>query len=208
MAEHSYYPLINIKERRVVLSVEHFFVYEELEYLQSCLRTEKPTAALVGGYCAELTDEEYNRKVIEAHERRKSNVCFLNFFEYEFLYKKLCTAIHHVNATNFNKILYGIEPLQFAEYDSKYNGFYGIHPDTDTSTDEALTRSLSFSMQLSKPEEYDGGDLLIYDGNTTYTANKNYGSITFFDSRMLHEVTPVTGGFRKSLVGWVLGPRV
>jgi PKHD-type hydroxylase len=61
---------------------------------------------------------------------------------------------------------------------------------------------------MSSPEDYEGGELLIYDGNTTYTANKKYGSITFFDSRMLHEVTPVTSGFRKSIVGWILGPRV
>lgn len=206
MAEHSYYPLINIKERRVVLSVEHFFVYEELEYLQSCLRTEKPTAAILG-YTNPKNQEEYQQMVLDAHKHRKSNVCFLDFFEYEFLYKKFCTAIHHVNSTNFNKILYGIEPLQFAEYDSKYNGFYGIHPDA-RNTDDALTRSLSFSMQLSKPEEYEGGELLVYDGNTTYTANKSYGSLTFFDSRLFHEVTPVTSGFRKSIVGWVLGPRV
>jgi PKHD-type hydroxylase len=206
LAEHSYYPLINIKERRVVLSVDHFFDVEELEYLKSCLSEEKPSAALVGA-TDPLSDDEYNKRVTDAHQYRKSNVCFLNFYDYEFLYQKLCTAIHHVNITNFNKILYGIEPLQYAEYDSKYSGFYGVHPDA-RNTDDALTRSLSFSMQLSAPEEYEGGELLVYDGNTTYTANKKYGSITFFDSRMFHEVTPVTSGFRKSLVGWILGPRV
>lgn len=206
MAEHLYYPLINIKERRVVLSVDHFFDVEELEYLKSRLALEKPTAAILG-YTDPKNDEEYEQMVKDAHKHRKSNVCFLNFYDYEFLYQKLCTAIHHVNMTNFNKILYGIEPLQYSEYDSKYSGFYGVHPDA-RNTDDALTRSLSFSMQLSTPEEYEGGELLVYDGNTTYTANKKYGSITFFDSRMFHEVTPVTSGFRKSLVGWILGPRV
>ena len=29
-----------------------------------------------------------------------------------------------------------------------------------------------------------------------------------FPSTMLHEVTPVTRGVRRSLVGWVLGPRL
>lgn len=206
MAEHSYYPLINIKERRVVLSVEHFFDYEELYYLNDRLSKETPMAAIMGNDDP-TSQEEHENRIKEAHKHRKSNVSFLNFNDYGFLYSKLCGAIAHVNSTNFNKILYGIEPLQYSEYDSKYQGFYGIHPDT-VHTDNALTRSLSFSMQLSEPKEYEGGELLIYDGNTTYTANKNYGSITFFDSRMLHEVTPVTSGFRKSLVGWILGPRV
>ncbi len=206
MAEHLYYPLINIKERRVVLSVDHFFDIEELEYLNNCLSEEKPNAAILG-YADPTNSEEYEQMVKDAHKHRKSNVCFLDLLQYEFLYKKLCAAIHHVNTTNFNKILYGIEPLQYAEYDSKYSGFYGVHPDV-APTDAALVRSLSFSMQLSHPEEYEGGELLVYDGNTTYTANKKYGSITFFDSRMFHEVTPVTSGFRKSLVGWILGPRV
>jgi len=44
-----------------------------------------------------------------------------------------------VNATNFNKILYGIEPLQYAEYDSKYSGFYGVHPDA-MNTDECANK--------------------------------------------------------------------
>lgn len=206
MAEHSYYPLVNIQDRRVVLSVDDFFDLKELDYIRSCLNTEKPHAALVGGINPN-DPEQYDKMVQEAHKHRKSNVCFLDFFEYEFFYKKLCTAIHHVNLTNFNKVLYGIEPLQFAEYDSLYEGFYGVHPDA-VNTDNALTRSLSFSMQISKPEEYEGGEVLVYDGNTTYTANKKYGSITFFDSRMLHEVTPVTSGFRRSIVGWILGPRV
>lgn len=207
MAEHSYYPLINIKERRVILSVEHFFDYEELFYLKESLLSKEKAYAAILGYGDPTSPEEHQNRIKEAHKHRKSNVCFLNFNDYDFLYNKLCTAVTHVNSTNFNKVLYGIEPLQYAEYDSTYQGFYGIHPDV-SHTDAALTRSLSFSMQISEPEEYEGGDLLIYDGNTTYTANKKFGSITFFDSRMFHEVKPVTSGFRKSIVGWVLGPRV
>jgi PKHD-type hydroxylase len=33
------------------------------------------------------------------------------------------------------------------------------------------------------------------------------GKLIFFPSWTLHDVTPVTEGIRRSLVGWVAGPR-
>ena len=39
-------------------------------------------------------------------------------------------------------------------------------------------------------------------------AKKDKGTITFFPSHVLHEVTPVTKGTRYSLVSWVQGPNI
>jgi PKHD-type hydroxylase len=36
---------------------------------------------------------------------------------------------------------------------------------------------------------------------------KQKGTIAFFDSRTPHRVKKVKSGVRKSLVGWVIGPR-
>ena len=40
-----------------------------------------------------------------------------------------------------------------------------------------------------------------------FTAPKNRGCMIVFDSRTIHRVTNIESGIRKSLVGWVLGPR-
>lgn len=197
MNVQQYYPLINIANKQEVLCVETLFSNEEISRIISMCNSLPKLQGKVGEVDG-----------INITEKRKSNINFLDSPEFSFIYDKLCIAINHVNSTNFNKILYGIEPIQYSEYDSDYNGFYGIHVDVDPDTKLALRRSLSFSLQLSDEPTYTGGELKIYYKDKTVVGNKNIGDITFFDSSYPHEVTPVTSGIRKSLVGWVLGPRV
>jgi PKHD-type hydroxylase len=59
---------------------------------------------------------------------------------------------------------------------------------------------------LSDPEEYEGGELLLKTSAFPIKTLNKKGTIIFFPSYVLHEVTPVTKGTRKTLVGWVLGP--
>lgn len=69
-------------------------------------------------------------------------------------------------------------------------------------------RKLSFTVQLSDYTEYTGGELQFVDDNGgIYFAPKIKGTIIFFDSRAKHRVKTVRSGVRKSLVGWIVGPR-
>ena len=71
-----------------------------------------------------------------------------------------------------------------------------------------LVRKLSFVVQLSNPEDYEGGNLqLLAEDGKSYFAPRQRGTIVIFDSRTQHRVLKVTKGQRKSLVGWVVGPR-
>ena len=207
MANLNYYPLTANIGYQAVVCVDGFITEDDLNRINTQLKVTPTTAAIVGGVFPE-DDGEFEKRRIEAHKVRKSNVSFLSGDEWNWLFDKLVQAVNHVNVTNYHKTLYGIEPLQYAEYDSKYNGFYGPHFDSENNIKNGLRRSLSFSLQLSNEDEYEGGELKILYDNKVYVSNKKLGSITFFDSNMLHEVTPVTSGFRKSLVGWVSGPRV
>ena len=67
-------------------------------------------------------------------------------------------------------------------------------------------RKLSLVVQLSDPEDYEGGDLEIYTGHEPLVVKKKKGMTAFFPSYQLHGVTPVTKGTRYSLVVWVHGP--
>ena len=70
------------------------------------------------------------------------------------------------------------------------------------------TRKLSFSLQLSDPNTYTGGHLQLLPPNDQLTtANLDLGSLIIFDSRTKHRVTKIKSGQRKSLVGWIIGPR-
>ena len=71
-----------------------------------------------------------------------------------------------------------------------------------------LVRKLSFTLQLSDPDEYEGGNVqLLNDGGKKYIAPRQRGTIVLFDSRTPHRVLKVTKGTRRSIVGWVVGPR-
>jgi PKHD-type hydroxylase len=68
-------------------------------------------------------------------------------------------------------------------------------------------RKLSMVLQLSDPSEYDGGDLEFYVQSEPIKAEKKKGIVYVFPSWVLHRVTPVTRGTRRSLVMWIAGPK-
>ena len=71
-----------------------------------------------------------------------------------------------------------------------------------------LVRKLSFVLQLSDPDDYEGGNLQLLDeGGKSYFAPRKRGTVILFDSRTQHRVLPVKSGLRKSIVGWTVGPR-
>jgi predicted 2-oxoglutarate/Fe(II)-dependent dioxygenase YbiX len=57
-----------------------------------------------------------------------------------------------------------------------------------------LIRKLSFTVQLSEPEDYKGGDLCLYLGDKPEVMKKEQGFVALFPSYVLHEVKPVTQG--------------
>ena len=71
-----------------------------------------------------------------------------------------------------------------------------------------MVRKLSFTLQLSDPNDYEGGNVqLMNDAGQSYIAPRQRGCIVLFDSRTPHRVLKVTKGTRRSIVGWVVGPR-
>ena len=106
---------------------------------------------------------------------------------------------------------YLLEDLQFSEYTEEKRGFYSKHRDCGLkkSLDNYVDiRKLSFTIQLTDENEYEGGELIFYLDDKEKKAPKSKGTIVFFESDILHEVTPVTKGVRHSLVSWVQGPNL
>ena len=139
---------------------------------------------------------------------------------------------HYIERANRENFLYDIrnidsETMQFTQYD--VGEFYGWHNDAGISShykpvsvgnhsegraqdfvneNLELVRKLSFVIQLSNPEDYEGGNLqLLSEDGKKYFAPRQRGTIIIFDSRTQHRVLKVTEGRRKSLVGWIVGPR-
>lgn len=139
-------------------------------------------------------------------EIRRSQVVFLGMEEkYRWLYERLWVAACESNRLFFGVDVATVEPnIQLACYDSGNQGFYNWH--TDFAGSRPL-RKISISIQLSRPEDYEGGDLELLYSHSPLKLEKARGTFIAFPSFMLHRVTPVTRGTRWSLVAWILGTR-
>lgn len=124
--------------------------------------------------------------------------------EYSWLYRNLTDIILAANEKYFKFDLIHIDTLQYSVYNE--GDRYEKHLDSHGDGPGKYSRKLSFSLQLSDPSEYEGGELSLLYQEKPYHASKEKGAITFFPSYILHEVLPVTKGTRKALVGWVSGP--
>lgn len=139
--------------------------------------------------------------------------------------------VDKANRDNFRYDLTGIDGsnIQFTKYEQ--GEFYGWHNDQGVSSyykpqgvpgiskdPKVLTdfleinteciRKLSFILQLSDPDSYEGGNVQLLDENgKSYFVPRQKGTIIAFDSRTSHRVLKVTKGIRKSIVGWAVGPR-
>ena len=135
---------------------------------------------------------------------------------------------HYVMKANNENFLYDIKymdsgSVQYTVYkegmfydrhtDVGFNQYY--NPSTANNVGEKfvnenseIVRKISFSLQLSDPDDYEGGNLvLLDDSQKKHIAPRKRGTMIFFDSRTSHRVNKVKKGTRKSLVGWVAGPR-
>ena len=141
---------------------------------------------------------------------------------------------HYVQRANRENFLYDLrcidnESMQYTRYaegqyyhwhnDSGLASHYkpisnGDRKETDKQQQDfmnentELVRKLSFTLQLSDPDDYEGGNVQLLDeAGESYIAPRQRGCIILFDSRTQHRVLKVTKGTRKSIVGWVVGPR-
>lgn len=94
------------------------------------------------------------------------------------------------------------EQIQYTVYDYSEKGHYDWHVDMGPNK---ARRKLSLVCQLSDPSEYEGGELQINTGEMMIPP-KEKGTVIIFPSYLLHRVTQVTKGTRRSLVLWIEGP--
>jgi len=178
-----------------------------------------------------MTDSKVQGDLLNLEKRKSKNAWVsTNHWASGFIW-------HYIQRANRENFLYDLkcidgESMQYTKYN--VGEFYTWHsdagiveyyrPNTNTSgsidsqseiyqknfvnENIELIRKLSFVLQLSDPDDYEGGNLQLLDEEgRSYIAPRKKGSIILFDSRTKHRVLKVTKGVRKSLVGWVVGPR-
>lgn len=84
-------------------------------------------------------------------------------------------------------------------------GGYGAHIDNALMAHGigSLRSDLSFTLFLTPPEDYDGGELRIHLPGGEEAVKLAAGDLVLYPSTTIHEVAPVTRGERLVCVGWI-----
>jgi PKHD-type hydroxylase len=143
---------------------------------------------------------------------RKSTVRFIykNNPDFSWLFQDMWKMAIESNDQWFGFHLSKLDYIQLAEYDSSYEGEYKRHHDVFwMNGDSNYHRKLTAVIQLSDPNDYEGGELVLHNQQEKPNANdiKTQGSVIFFPSFIEHQANKVTKGKRYSLACWFDGPK-
>jgi PKHD-type hydroxylase len=167
---------------------------ELIEDLRTFMDTQELHDALVG---------DVNFSQLKTSQRRTKISWIPKTRDFLHLYKLLFELIKKSNDEFYNfKLSEIIESIQYSVYTSEDQGHYDWHVDMGPTH----FRKLSVVCHLSDPSEYEGGNLQINTGGNIVDVEKSLGTVIIFPSYMLHRVTPVTRGTRRTLVLWISGP--
>ncbi len=162
-------------------------------------------------------DVENDEKLKDLKKIRDSNVSWISE---SWLYDELFRYINIANRNaEWNYQWDWAEEVQFTKY--RLNQFYHWHKDAaatpygpDKGNLAGKYRKLSMIVQLSNPNDYEGGEVEFNfndnppDEKSTQVLAEEMqpqGSIVVFPGFVWHRVKPVTSGTRYSLVMWCCG---
>lgn len=98
----------------------------------------------------------------------------------------------------------------FAPRINRYGGdtsSYGEHVDNairfDPDTGERVRTDISCTVFLTEPDEYDGGELLVRDTYGSRGIKLPAGHAVIYPGTSVHQVTPVTRGWRLACFFWI-----
>ena len=91
-----------------------------------------------------------------------------------------------------------LTPVMFSRYDVGMQ--YGSH--VDDALMQGMRTDVSFTLFLSDPDSYDGGELVIESASGEDAVKLKPGGLVAYPSTTLHHVSPVTRGERLAAVGW------
>lgn len=95
-----------------------------------------------------------------------------------------------------------LRPILFSRY--LPGKAYGPHVDNALMGEAPQTRiDLAFTLFLSEPDSYEGGELEIDEPAGTRAFKLPAGAVLLYPANSLHQVTEVTSGRRDVAVGWL-----
>tara|TARA_Y100000593_G_C4315532_1_gene340665 strand:+ start:784 stop:1371 length:588 start_codon:yes stop_codon:yes gene_type:complete len=187
---------VNLDERKFV-DLNQFYWYknafsdaeiESIEEIASQIESQKGKAGREGG--------------MKIDSARSSRIKWLTHSESTaWIYQKIGEYIANANEELWNFNWEGqTDCIQYTEYYATEGGHYDWH--VDIGNGSMSMRKMSAVLLLN--DDYEGGRLQIKGIGENLHFKK--GNLFIFPSYLMHRVTSVTKGIRKSLVIWAGGP--
>lgn len=185
---------------------DNAFTDDELKKVEEYCDEQGTQRGSIFGFGPEKTAEEvekFRTSDIGFHSRNADT---------SWIFDRLNFVIQSANEMFFNYHLNGYSFFQYTTYKAEEKGRYDWHMDmavgqSSRENTEPHPRKLSVTLLLN--DDFEGGEFQINlskeDQPETIKIPK--GRAVLFPSYVLHRVTPVTKGIRKSLVVWTLGPK-
>ena len=180
---------------------DNMFSDEEIQQMISYCDSKDVGKGVIGG--GNSLDESVRISKTGFHKPSLDN---------EWLFDMLVHAANAVNDHFYQFDLWGFERFQYTVYDEPGH-HYDYHPDMvfgeQVTNDLRMPRKLSFSVILSDPTDYTGGqfEFMYQNPKKTSIVEQPKGRVIAFPSYILHRVTPIRSGVRKSIVFWATGPK-
>ncbi|MBL8201442.1 MAG: Fe2+-dependent dioxygenase [Chromatiales bacterium] len=104
---------------------------------------------------------------------------------------KACAYPHRVSGITFSRYMEGMK--------------YGEHTDNPVNWDhgQVLRSDMSFTIFLSSPDEYEGGELVLRILGQEFAVKYELGDMAIYPSGLVHRVNEVTSGCRRAAIGWL-----
>lgn len=177
------------------------------------------TAHFSKEYCDNILEKAKNIPFEEAtlgeesktvdNQFRRSDVKWLYPQEFKQLYDDVWRLQIEINKSWFGFHVDNLEYMQLARYDGNVQGEYKRHKDVFWVTDKPGHRKLSAVIQLTDPDEYEGGDLNFFECSEYPNPQeiRQQGTVIFFPSFIDHQANQVLRGIRHSIAIWFEGPK-
>lgn len=172
------------------------FIKQANEYCQSLVPVE---SAL--GYDGTTVNNSYRKSELRWVDKWTDNGKWIHDTIYSY------AALANRAAFGFDISM--LNDIQYTTYYGNVGGKYDWHHDTFFANPSAFDRKISVIIQMSDPSEYEGGAVEFdpqYETPNPVALSK-LGTVFVFPSFVKHRVAPVTSGVRRSLIGWIEGPK-
>ena len=175
----------------------------DLYQVWPCALSTEQVDRIIGIARFQPTEEATVFSAAEAIQSIRS--CTVRWLDDEWLRSLLWSYVEQANERAFNVAVEPRSEMQLTEYAAHQFAHYDWHHDVQWNGQSGFDRKLSITVQLSDPDEYDGGDL-EFDELKTNADFRSKGTVLVFPSYLRHRIKPITRGTRRALVAWFFGP--